>query len=312
MSCDTGMVFVQTPMVKSLHDTLKRWVWCGFTGGVIVGDPRLGKSWAVDALGNTMPSARGESIQIFTVSFGQRDGATIRSVYVHLARALGHTKITNSTRADDLQNFLFHKLADASLTNERRQVVIVADEVQELTVHQLSVFAEIFNDQDRAKNRLVIIFIANTQRFKSMAEQLLLEENSYLRQRFFQNIYRFYGIRTLSELRECLAFYDAYRVDPENTASIIDIHCAAMRKDGVSLADLAETIWEVFDERYAKPLKLESWGMSYFQCTMNILVMDYLAHFWRHDKETIRTLVENSIAASDLVPELTSIASCNA
>lgn len=80
-----------------------------------------------------------------------------------------------------------------------------------------------------------------------------------------------------------------------------------MRHDGVSLADLAGPIWAVYDEHYAKPLKLQSWGMTYFQRAISILLMDYLAHYWHNDDQTIQTLVEKSISASGIVPNLRSI-----
>lgn len=308
MHIDASDLFIQTPMISELHDTLQRWVGCGFTGGLIVGEARLGKSWATRCLGSTMTTTDGESVPIFHIGFGVRDQLTIRAVYARIARAIGHNMITNSTRADELQDFLLHAFAEAALTNRRRQVVLLVDEAQELTLNQLSVFAEIFNDQDRIKNRLIIIFIANTQKFQSLAKLLLNEENRYLRERFFHSIYQFYGIRTLEELKICLEFFDHYPVETNGTASIVDYYCSKMRNDGVALVDLATPIWAIYDEHYATPLRLTSWGMTYFQRAISILLMDYLAQFWRNDDTAIDVMIEKSIAASGIVPNLRSIA----
>jgi hypothetical protein len=307
MSIDASDVFIQTPMVRSLHNTLSRWVWCNFTGGLIVGDARLGKSWATRALGDTAMSAEGEPVRLFHIGFGPRDQSTIRAVYARVARAIGHDRITNATRADELQAYLFHAFAEAALSNQRRQVILLVDEAQELTVEQLGAFAEIFNDQDRVKNRLMVVFIANTQKFTPLAKQLLEVDNQYLRERFFHNIHHFYGIRSLAELKQCLTFFDHHWLNADNTQSIVDHYCPEMRAEGMSLADLSELCWEIYDERYAKPLQLQSWGMTYFQRAISILLMDYLAHYWRNDEATHRALIEKSIAASGIVPNLRSI-----
>lgn len=307
MRIDASDVFIHTPMIQSLHDTLYRWIWGNFTGGLVVGDSRLGKSWAVRCLGDTATSAEGEPVPLIYIQFGARDKPTIRGAYTRVARALGHKKITERTGSDDLEEYVLHALAEVALTNQRRQVILLIDEAQDLTLAQLAVFAEIFNDQDQLKNRLMIVFIANTHKFKPLADRLLDDDNKYLRERFFHTIYHFYGIRTLGELKTCLTFFDHYWLDTDNTHSIVDHYCPQMRADGVSLVDLAELCWEIYDEGYAKPLQLQSWGMTYFQRAFSILLMDYLAHYWHNDEATCRTLIEKSIAASGIVPNLRSI-----
>ncbi|MBE8717509.1 ATP-binding protein [Cellvibrio polysaccharolyticus] len=307
MHIDANDLFITTPMISVLHDTLHKWAWCGFTGGVIVGDARLGKSWATRCLGDSMPTADSEQMRIYHISFGPRDKTTIRAVYFRIASTLGAEDIRKTTTSDELQTFLFHAFAEAAMINRRRQVMLLVDEAQELSLNQLSVFAELFNDQDRVKNRLMVIFIANTQKFKPLAKILLDEENQYLRERFFHNIHRFYGIRTLDELKTCLTFFDRHWIDDKKKISIVDHFCPQMRKEGVSLVDLAETIWTTYDKQYAKPLNLKSWGMTYFQRTVSILLMDYLAHYWNNDENTILTMIEKSMAASGIRPNLRSI-----
>lgn len=301
-------ILIQTPMMAQLHQTITRWTQCGFTGGVIIGDARLGKSWAMRALGNELRTTENEPIQVFSVSVGERDVQTIRSVYLRVAHGITHKPLKKSATSDELEDFIFHAFSEAALCNQRRQVVLIVDEAQWLTIDQLPVFAEIFNDQDQIKNRLVVYFIANKQKFQPIAQSLLEQQNDYLRERFFHNIHQFYGIQRFEELRHCLAFLDNYQINTEDAPTIVDYHCALMRKDGVSLADLAEPIWEIYDEQYAKPLQLHSWGMTYFQRAISILLMDYLSCYWRNDQDTIQEMIDKSIAASGIVPSLKSVA----
>lgn len=304
MSVDTTSIFVPTPMVEELHNTIKRWTFCGFTGGIIIGDARLGKSWAVRALGNELFTPEGEPIRIFYTQFARRDTQTLRSVYIRISRAIGQVEISKSATADVLQDSLFHVFAEAALSNSRRQVILIADETQELDLIQLNVFAELFNDQDFAHNRMAIYCVANAQRFRPMAKQLLQEENQYLRERFFHNIHRFYGIRNFHELRHCLAFFDRHQTG--ETKNFVAYFCPEMTASGKTLEDLAGMIWEIYDERYAQPLGLKSWGMTYFQRAILILIMDYLSHYWRDNADTLRSLIDKSIAASGIVPSIKS------
>jgi hypothetical protein len=301
-------ILIQTPMMALLRHTVTRWTHCGFTGGLIIGDARLGKSWALRSLGSELLTTENEPIPVFSISMGERDHQTLRAVFLRVAQAITQTAFGKSTTADNLQEAIFHRVAEAALGNRRRQVVLVVDEAQWLTIDQLAVFAELFNDQDQIHNRLMVIFIANQQKFQPIATLLLEPENEYLRERFFHHIHPFHGLRTLEELRHCLAFLDAYPIAPGNTRSVVEYHCAPMCQDRVSLADLAGTIWSVYDEEYAKPLQLRSWGMTYFQRAISILLMDYLSSYWCNDQEAIRDMAYKSIAASGIVPSLLHVA----
>lgn len=301
-------ILIQTPMMALLRHTVTRWTHCGFTGGLIIGDARLGKSWALRSLGSELRTTEDEPIPVFSISIGERDHQTLRAVFLRVAQAVTQTSFRKGTTADDLQEAIFHRVAEAALGNQRRQVVLMVDEAQWLTIQQLTVFAELFNDQDQIHNRLMVMFIANQQQFQPMARLLLEAENEYLRERFFHHIHPFHGIRTLEELRQCLAFLDGYPIAPDNTQSVVQFHCPHLCQDGVALADLAGAIWTVYDENYANRLKLRSWGMTYFQRAISILIMDYFSHYWCQDQEAIREMVHKSIAASGIVPNLLQVA----
>jgi len=296
--------FIETPMVTDLFNTLKSWIRAGFTGGLIVGDARLGKSWALRSFIDKFETSDGEAIKVFYVSFAQRDKETVRSVYFQLARRMGFTDIKKTATADDLEDLISVAFADAAMINKQGYVGLIVDEAQELTLDQLSVFAELFNKQDEVNNHLMVFFIANTQRIKTLTKELLQKENEYLRERFFYNLYKFYGIRTLSELRECLDGFERLCLSTDANKSLVEFHCERMVNDHVHLVDLADSMWDVYQTEYATPLALTSWGMTYFQRAMLILVQDYIPSHWKNDDRVIRVLISKSIAASGINPTL--------
>lgn len=296
--------WIETPMMTELFDTLRRWTVAGFTGGLIVGDARLGKSWALRTLIDKLKTSEGEAIKVFYVSFAQRDKDTVRSVFFRVARQMGFNKIKKAATSDEIADLLLGAFADAAVINRQRRVVLLVDEAQELTIDQLAAFAELYNDQDFAGNQLTIYFIANTQRIKTLTKELLETENEYLRERFFYNLYKFYGIRTLDDLKKCLAQFDQLRLSPDTTELLVAFHCPRMCADGIQLADLAEPMWDVYQTEYARPMALESWGMTYFQRAIVILIQDYLSAYWHNDDRHIREMIHKSIAASGIIPSL--------
>lgn len=301
------MEYIQTPMMNDLYNTLDQWTLAGFTGALIVGDARLGKSVAVRNLLDKLKTSDGEAIPTFYITFAKRDKNTIRSVYFRIAQQLGFTGIKKTATADELADLLTVKFADAALVNRQRKVVLIADEAQELSIDQLSAFAELYNAQDLAGNDFSVYFIANTQRIKGLAKELLEPDNDYLRERFFYNLYNFYGIKTLKELKACLKEYDKAPCSPNSTESLVDFHCPRMRAQGFSLLDLAPTIWDVYQTDYAKPLHLQSWGMTYFQRAIMVMIKDYLSAHWNHNDKTIRDIVKNSIDASGIISSLKAV-----
>lgn len=311
-------IFLATPMVNALHETLFRWIFAGYTGGLITGDARLGKSQAMmvfeDNL-NTLFRAHQtgqqapapETIRVFYVSFSPRDQNTIRSVFLNLAFSLGWSGGPRGKTADDFNIFISEKLADAAQCNSQRRVVIIVDEAQELSLSQLSVFAELFNQQVLLRNHLVVLFVANRERFLSLAKDLQAAENRYLRERFFHNVYLFFGIQTYDELVKCLDLFEHYPIEPDLKTSVLEYYCPNMVSTGGSLREIADILWQEYHEGYAEPLRLSSWGMTYFTRTITIMVRDYFPRYWSKNPDEQIQIIRHSLEASGLRPTLSSI-----
>lgn len=296
--------FIMTPMVKALHDTLKQWTWCGLTGGVIVGEARGGKSKSIISLNDAIPSREGGSIPVFKISIGERDKKTVREVHARIARKLGFA-VRARDSADDLAFNIKTCLMEVALTNEARQVILIIDEAQFLTFDQLPAFAEIYNDLFDAHFNCIIFFIANADLFVPLAEQILREENTYIRERFFNHIHTFYGVRNVNELKACLRQYDKYIVVPEDKVTATEYYCPHLYRSGWRLAHIALPLWQHYREEYMKPLHHTSWRMSQMIRSVNILLMDYLPQYERHlDEDTLKAIIVRSLEAAAIRPNL--------
>jgi len=296
--------FIMTPMIKSLHDTIKQWTWCGLTGGVIVGEARCGKSIGVRSLKESIQSRAGEDIPIFRISIGNRDVKTIRSVYLRIANKLGF-KIKKSSTSDEMAFLINMHLVEAAISNSSHQVILIIDEAQYMTVDQLSVFAEIYNDLIDAHCNCTVFFVANESQFEPLAKELIKNENTYLRERFFNHIHAFYGIRNQKELKSCLKRYDAYVLHHASHKTATEYYCPKLYESGWRLSDVAATMWSIYHETCMKPLKHQSWNMSQFTRTTNILLMDYLEKYEIElNDEILEGLIMRSIEASGIHPNI--------
>ncbi|GAA6154499.1 ATP-binding protein [Pseudoteredinibacter isoporae] len=301
---DANRFHISTPMIQALHERLCQWLWCGFTGGLIIGEARSGKTRAISALDNTLSTRTGQRVPLHRVDIAQRDTATVRSLFANVALALGRNVGRHDT-CDLLSDWVLHYLADASLTNDTRHVILMVDEAQYLTARQLSGFAEMYNKLQLMGVNLVVFFVANEDQIKPLAEALLEKKNDYLRERFFKQVYRFYGIRSHREVLQCLTQYDTTLEDkhPAITQQVLP----KAYSEGFRLQQLSEPLWAMYASEYKTPLNLTSWRMQYFIGTVNILLMDYLPNYDSRDPEQVEQMIHHSLEASGLTPSLASV-----
>lgn len=290
-------------MARALRERLEGLVHCGHTGGLIVGEARVGKTRALEALGDQLTNRSGQPIHTFYTHYGQRDVETIRAVFAKVARALDF-EVKRQT-SDTLLEQIVLRLAEAALSNDTRQVVLMVDEAQLLTTTQLNAFAEIYNDLARLRINCVVFFIANQDQFDPLGRALLKRENRYLQERFFNNLEFFFGIRTEAELAECLDGYDRYIVCQASQKTATEYFCPTLYEQGWRLAHIAPSYWRHYRNDYGIPLSLTSWGMSQFVRSTNLLIMDYLPLCDdSSDEAMIEACSIKSLSASGIAPSL--------
>lgn len=306
MENDISQIKIETPMVRALHATLTQWILCYFTGGLVVGDARLGKTAAIRLLTDFVRDHLGDPIPIFRVSYALRDKNTIRAVYDRIARSL-KKPTRKSMSSDDLLSDLLMHFADAAVANRNRRVVLIIDEAQELCVDQLFAFVELFNELEILEVKLSVFFVANKDRFAPLADQLLKTDNRFIRERFFNYIYVFHGIRSVDELRTCLSYYDHEAVDPSDSRTWLQFYCPRAVSAGFCMSNLAELLWDIWNKNFANRFGYESWGMTYFARTMAIVLRDYFPRYWSSDPLDIEHILEKSLMAAGNEPTLTTV-----
>jgi len=292
--------FVETPMVDQLKTQIQSWLWNGFLGGYILGNSRAGKSAAIRAIRNQLQNRHGQQIPVHLFSVPERDVTTVAGVFKKLCYSL-RMKIETRATADVMSNDLVHYFADLACTNDTKQVVIIVDEMQRLSIQQIEVFNELHDALANFKLNLSVIFVGNIKTSEPILKKIKTPQCDHIWGRFFKNEYLFHGIRNQNELSLVLG-----EIDKTQTG----IFLPKEFQSGWRVESISHLIWDIYIKDFKSDLKIHSWGMQYFIAMIRILLADYLPMYGIKNEKEIRIMVQNCIEASGLVEDLVRVYEC--
>lgn len=298
--------YIPTPMIEALQTQVTQWLWCGQTGGYIVGRARIGKSRAIRKATQQLRTRSGHTIPTFCMNCGKRDVPTIANMFRTLKHALG-LKVTSRAVADEMSDDLVAFLAEAGLANPQREVVLVVDEAQRTTLKQLYAFAELYDALVDLHTNLFVLFVLNNGESETLLQSLREPVNEQLRGRFFTHGSSYFGLRNHQEVQACLRQYDTLHYPIDGGPTITGYFLPFAR--GWRLESLSATVWRIYAEEFQKPLQLTSWGMQYFTAAVKTLLVDYLPAYGMDNLSEVEDMVRHSIDVSGIVPALVSVES---
>lgn len=293
---------ISTPMMDGLCQRVSRWVHAGIPGAAIVGNPRIGKTTAVESIQSSFKTRTGEPIPGFLVNIAPRDRKTIAGIYKNICYAVGQEPKKTAT-ADDMAAHLVYFFGDQAASNSSRNVLLFVDEFQRLEVSQLSAFSELFDKCSLTNTTLTTVFVGNLAESQSLLNTLENSRYQHIKGRFFCHLAEYSGIRTANELKKCLiAFENTILKGIGDVDSALGKDISGPFRSGWHLTDIHAQIWDTYTENFQKPLRLDSWAMQYFTSAMGIMILDYLPKYGH--KEDVDSIIYESIKASGLVPSV--------
>lgn len=271
---------INTPAIEALRRNLTRLVWTGATGAALLGFTRAGKTIALELLGSSLQARNGHAIPVITYATHRRDKHTIRALYENIHSHL-NLEYKRSTGTERLCSHLLMHLAEIAKAHHANQLVMMIDEAQRLAIPQIDLFAEL---DDRMRKEysisLMAVFVGNLEQMGRLLDEVHKGENEHIEGRFFRQTFRFTGLRSVDDVRFCLAQYDTRRY-PENGPTYTENFLEHAYANGFRLVSLAQSIWGEF-ALCRKELHIDDWAMEYFVRAVNILLTDYLPKFGTH------------------------------
>lgn len=286
---------LETRAMRAMKEQIQRWLWTGHTGGVILGDPRIGKTHAVAHLLSDLTLRNGQRVPAYYISIPRRDTKTIKAIMRLLCLdrqllATGPTEYLSSR----FVNYLF----EYCHTQHARQLLIVVDEMQRLAPRQLEAFAEIFDDLQMLGVRATVVFVGNQRESNEMLNHLPYEEYDHIYGRFLEQRGHYVGLKSEEDVRFCLGQYDTLRY-PKQGPSYVRYFVPPSTPESFRFASLSPLVWQTF-RAAQKKYGFTSWGMQYFVCAMNTLLTDYFSKEGAIE-ECDASMLNECIAVSGLI-----------
>jgi len=299
---NTSEFSIQTPMIDHLVETIHQWLWNGETGGLVLGDNRTGKTFAINNSIPRLVNRLNETIPARCISIRRRDQPTVASVFNNLCFAL-QLKPKPRATADEMSDLVYHHLYELAQENITKQVVLFVDEFQRLSLRQLEAFAEIYDRMSQARVNICIVFVGNRNSAENIVERAFEANHELIRGRFFIQIHEYYGIRNKQQLQMCLNQYDQLTYPVIDGTSYARYFIDDKEIESWTLESCVDEIWRVYVEKYRREFKTTSWPMQYFVSAMRILLVDYIPRYG-FSPDVLPELIDRSIEGSGLINSL--------
>lgn len=297
---DPASFYIETPAITSLKDKILSWIYNGATGGFVLGPFRTGKTKAIEMISDELTNRLGEKVHAHCIIMPRRDRNTVATVFRELCKSLGIITKKSAT-SDEMSSLVLHRFSELAALNSTRQVVLFVDEMHRLTLPQIEVFAEVYDQLRDAKFNICIVFVGNKEASLSLLGLIRKKRNELIRGRFFTNRHNFKGITSKKQLSKCLQQIDRIKMS-DGVSSLTQHFVAENLGSQWKFASIAREIWNVFDDDFKRPQKLSSWPMQYFVSTIRILLSDYLSRYDGEDLGALEEMIYQSIKASGIEP----------
>jgi hypothetical protein len=294
-------VFQTGPALEFRHKVMQ-WLWTGRIGAVVTGAARIGKTTAVEILSDTLYDRYQRPVPVFIMAVEQLDKPTIKSINWQLCSDAGIRTTKNQT-SYQLSTAFVHWLLDETDRCDVAQIVLFIDECQRLTPDQFDAFADLYNKLRVKKRYSLTVFMGNDDETSRLTETMKTKAFAHIRGRFFNERWRYRGLRSIGEVRDCLSQYDQLISPKGSGASLIKELLPEASVSEFRLAHAAPLFWGVF-QNYKQRCRLTEWGMESFAIATNTLLADLLP---RYGLENLtEEMVEEAVRISGLVPSLVS------
>jgi len=294
---------LKTEPIFELAQKLTQWLWTGRVGAIVTGPARVGKTTALETVSRHLCDRRQRPVPVFLTAVEKLDHPTIKSMNWQLCQD-AEIKTTKNQTAYQLSSAFGQWLMDEAARHDVSQMVLLIDECQRLTPDQFNAFADLYNKLRKKKRYLLTVFVGNAQETSRLFEIMSSDAYAHIRGRFFNERWRFHGLRSLQEVRDCLAQYDTLPHPFDTDRSIVHGHLPEAMDSDFRLASAAPLFWSVFQD-YQQRFKLTEWGMESFSITTNTLVADFLPKYGIENLN--EEMVEEAVRISGLLPSMVSL-----
>ncbi|WCN36213.1 ATP-binding protein [Aneurinibacillus uraniidurans] len=241
---ETGRYLIATNEIERMYQIISQWIENRSPGGIIHGPPRIGKTRAINYLMHILPTEFGIKMPIFNICCRSYRLPNESVFFEDLLRGVGHG-IIHTGKASIKRERLFKFLLQKGITSEQNRIIFFMDDAQNLTETHYNWLMDLYNELDDAGISLTVMLVGQEE---LLHRRLAFSQakKAQIIGRFMIHEHKFEGVKTLKDLKVCLACYDTESEYPENSNwSFTRFFFPDQFVQGARLEQCAEDLYEV-------------------------------------------------------------------
>lgn len=242
----TGRYLLPTSQISSLFETVTHWINCRSPGGIIYGNPRRGKTRAIQYLMHQLPSYYQDKISVFSVICRNYKTANESVFFEDLLKDIGHAFYNG--RANVKRERLTKFLIERGFQSLNKRVIIIMDDAQHLHPLHYGWLMDIYNELDAQGIELNLMLVGQPE-LLAQKSSFIASRKAQIVGRFMIHEYEFKGLQTRQDIFGCLNSYDEEAFYPVDSAcSFTQYYFFNQFQQGFRLANYTDEIYVAFDE----------------------------------------------------------------
>lgn len=203
---ETGRYLLATNEINRLSNEVTKWIENRTPGAIVYGRPRLGKTRAIRYLLYYLPTVFGSELPVFQIKCQQYRYPSEGVFFGDLLKDIGHTEYLNG-RPEVKRDRLIKSLLEKGIRSGQNKVILFIDDSQRLHELQYGWLMDIYNELDQFGICLTVILVGQEELIHQRTAFKQAKKTQIIG-RFMIDEYRFMGIKTLEDIKSCLAGYD--------------------------------------------------------------------------------------------------------
>ena len=288
-----------TPEISKLSDDVIRWIKLNFLGGIIYGRSRMGKTWSLYYMERVLHEKLGDDVPVIVWDVeSRRPSDNAKFFYSSLLDDMGCRDYTPRDSSYVLKRKIINKLSLRGLNTKCRNVVVLADEAQNLSSRDLSFMIDLYNHLCK-NNVQMITLLFGDHRLIELKQDLILNGEEQLVARFMRREHQYKGVTSSLSLMSIL----------RNMETSFPLQCGGHSlhisedffpvayQNGWKIADMAGDIWDAFFEICDQSKNgMEHIPMEYLMKALMYLFMEYGAYGERPVDVITRKHINEAVA----------------
>lgn len=267
---------IPTPPIEAFYSLIIQALDRRRTGSMVYGRPRMGKTTAIEFIQALLAQQR-PKLPVIVLRCHNKNRESEVAFFRHLLFTVRH-KATSGRDSEDLRQRLLQRLLAMADERGGKQVLLFADEAQNLSHAQYEWLRDVHDDMKLWGKSLLVILVGQPE-LRGDKSAFQRERSLQIISRFMVHELAFRGARSPEDCATCLQGYDLQEYPEESGWSHTRFFFPKAYAGGFRMADEGAALWYAFEQAHKRtllPERLEI-GMEYFTAAVESLMIQHAA-----------------------------------